>query len=263
MTPQNYKYCAVEQQGSLLLVTINRPEVRNALHPPANDELDDIWNRFEEDAELRIAIVTGAEDKAFSAGNDLKYQAAGHDMWVPDSGLGGLTSRFNMTKPVIAAVNGAALGGGLEIALACDLIVAAEHATFGLPEPRVGLAALAGGLHRLPRAIGIKPAMSMILTAAPVTAQRAYELGLVCQVTPAKDLLDAAKALATGMSACSPMALRASKDAVLRSMDHSSLAEAVNAQLSYPGIAALFRSHDIQEGPRAFAEKRAPQWRME
>ena len=263
MSPQTYQYCSAERDGHLLVVTINRPEVRNALHPPANDELHEIWNGYEEDDELRIAIVTGAGDKAFSAGNDLKYQAAGHEMWLPESGLGGLTSRFDMTKPLIAAVNGVALGGGFEVALCCDVIVAAEHARFGLPEPRVGLAALAGGLHRLPRAIGVKAAMGMILTAEPVSAQRGYELGFVHQLVPAESLMDTARALAETMMACSPMALRASKDAVLRSMDQHTLREAVSEQLAYPGIAALLRSHDVQEGPRAFAEKRAPQWRSE
>ena len=256
------QYCTEERDGHLLVVTINRPEVRNALHPPANDELDGIWNRYADDPELRAAILTGAGDKAFSAGNDLKYQAAGNEMWAPDSGMAGLTSRFDLAKPLIAAVNGAALGGGFEVALACDVIVAAEHATFGLPEPRVGLAAMAGGLHRLPRAIGVKPAMAMILTAEPIGAKRAHALGLVHQVVPSDELMDAAKALAATMMACSPTALRASKDAALRGLDRN-LSEAIAEQFDYPGLSALLASHDIREGPRAFAEKRAPRWRSE
>src|SRR5258707_1364648 len=137
----SYEFCKVEREGRLTIVTMNRPEVMNALHPPANFELARVVDAFAQDTEQWVAIVTGAGDKAFSAGNDLKYQAAGNAITVPPTGFAGLTSRFDLNKPVIAAVNGLAMGGGFEIALACDLIVAAETAIFALPEPRVGLAA--------------------------------------------------------------------------------------------------------------------------
>ncbi len=145
------EFCNVEREGPLTIVTINRPKVMNSLHPPANTELGQVFDEFAEDPEQWVAIITGAGDRAFSAGNDLKYQASGGKMWSVKSGFGGLTSRFDNVKPIIAAVNGVAMGGGFEIALACDLIIASENATFALPEPRVGLAALAGGVHRLPR----------------------------------------------------------------------------------------------------------------
>ncbi len=160
----DYQYLKVEREGPLTIVTINRPEVYNALHPPAHWEFDKVFTEFRDDPEQWIAIVTGAGDKAFSAGNDLKYQAAGGPRHRPDTGFAGITNRYDLTKPVIAAVNGWAMGGGFETALACDLIITAENATFALPEPRVGLAAGAGGIHRLPRHIPFKQAMGMILT---------------------------------------------------------------------------------------------------
>src|SRR6185436_4585068 len=154
-----------EKKGRIAYITINRPEVMNALHPPANQELSQAFDDFAADAESWVAIITGAGEKAFSAGNDLKFQAQ-HGMGsvtMGNGGFGGLTARFDLFKPVIAAVNGLALGGGFEIALAADIIVAADHARFGLPEPKVGLAALAGGMHRLPRQVPLKVAMGMML----------------------------------------------------------------------------------------------------
>ena len=164
------EFCTAERDGHLLIVTINRPERMNALHPPANFELEGIFNDFAADPDLWVAIITGAGDRAFSAGNDLRWQAEGNKLEVPATGFAGLTARFDLAKPVIAAVNGVAMGGGFEIALACDLIIASDNAKFALPEPKVGLAALAGGLHRLPRQIGVKQAMGMILTGRQVPA---------------------------------------------------------------------------------------------
>ena len=160
-------------------------------------------------------IVTGAGERAFSAGNDLKRQAGGGEMRSPPSGFAGLTSRFDLAKPLIAAVNGVAMGGGFEIALACDLIIASEIAVFALPEPRVGLAALAGGLHRLPRAIGMKRAMGMILTGRRVGAVKGTELGFVNEVVAPGDLMAAAPALGPQIGEASPMSVRASKATVL------------------------------------------------
>jgi crotonobetainyl-CoA hydratase len=135
----NYQFCRVEREGPLSIVTFNRPEVLNALHPPAHYELAHIFDIFAADPDQAVCIVTGTGKRAFSAGNDLKYQASGGRMTLPPTGFAGLTSRFDLNKPVIAAVNGFALGGGFEIALACDLVVASESAVFALPEPRVGL----------------------------------------------------------------------------------------------------------------------------
>jgi crotonobetainyl-CoA hydratase len=252
------EFCKTERDGRLLVVTLNRPDVMNALHPAANFELAKVFDDFASDPELWVAIVTGAGERAFSAGNDLKFQAGGGDMRQPRSGFAGLTSRFDLVKPVIAAVNGVAMGGGFEIALACDLIVASERAVFALPEPRVGLAALAGGLHRLPRAIGTKRALGMILTGRRVSAKEGYDLGFVNEVVPHAELMPAAKRWAAQILECSPLSVRASKEAVLRGFNLD-LQAALEAR--YDGIAAMARSEDFVEGPRAFAQKRPPQWK--
>jgi crotonobetainyl-CoA hydratase len=182
-------------------------------------------------------------------------------MSMPASGFAGLCSRFDLDKPLIAAVNGLAMGGGFEIALACDIIVAADTATFALPEPRVGLAALAGGLHRLPRTIGDKRALGMILTARRVSAKEGKELGFVNEIAPAGGALDAAKKLAAQILELSPMSIRASKQAVYHGLAEPSVQAALKAQAKYPAVAAMFRSEDLVEGPMAFAQKRAPQWK--
>ena len=186
------EYSYTEREGHVLTVTLNRPERMNALHSPAHFELDEIFNDFETDPDLWVCILTGAGDRAFSAGNDLKFQAEGGTRDRPKSGFGGITERFDRTKPMIAAVNGVAMGGGFELALACDVIIAAENARFALPEPRVGLAALAGGLHRLPRAIPQKKAMGMILTGRHVPAAEGLDIGFVTELVPEGAALSAA-----------------------------------------------------------------------
>jgi enoyl-CoA hydratase/carnithine racemase len=257
----DHQFCRIEREGRLLIVTLNRPEVMNALHRPAHFELDQVFHDFAADPELWIAIVTGAGDKAFSAGNDLKYQAAGNPTGHPPSGFAGITQRLDLVKPVIAAVNGVAMGGGFEIALACDLIIAAENAVFALPEPRVGLAALAGGLHRLPRMIPLKQAMGMILTGRRVSAREGLALGFVNEVVPEGQALAGARRWAEQILECSPMSIRASKETVYRSLDTAGgIAAAYQAQREYPAVVALTRSEDRVEGPKAFAEKRKPRW---
>src|SRR5215475_10088058 len=223
------EFCKVERDGRLLLVTMNRPEVLNALHPPANFELEKVFDDFAADPELWVAILTGAGDRAFSAGNDLKYQASmDGKVEIASRGFGGLTSRFDLSKPVIAAVNGVAMGGGFEIALACDLVVAAESAVFALPEPRVGLAALAGGVYRLPRQIGMKRAMAMMLTGRRVSAREGLALGFVNEVVPGPELLAAARRWAAEILECAPLSVRATKEAALAGEGHP-LAEAMAA----------------------------------
>jgi enoyl-CoA hydratase/carnithine racemase len=256
-----YEFCKVEQDGKLLLVTLNRPDVMNALHPPSHVELDDVFNNFAANPDLWVAIVTGAGDRAFSAGNDLKFQASngGKRVKTPDSGFAGLTSRFDLNKPVIAAVNGVAMGGGFEIALACDLIIASDNALFALPEPRVGLAALAGGVHRLPRQIGQKQALGMILTGRRVPAEEGRQLGFVNEVVPQAELMETAKKWAAQIIECSPMSIRASKEAVYRGLDSADLADAMAGR--YDAVTAMAKSEDFIEGPLAFSEKRPPQWK--
>ena len=256
-----YEFIKVERDGPITTLTLNRPEVMNAMHSHAHHEMDEAVNAFAADPDQWVGIVTGAGDRAFSAGNDLKWQATGGKMGSPPSGFAGLTSRFDLKKPLIAAVNGVAMGGGFEIALACDLIIAAEGAIFALPEPRVGLAALAGGLHRLPRAIGVKRAMGMILTGRRVSAREGLELGFVNEVTSKEDLLPAARRWAALIGECGPMSIRASKEAVMRGLDEPSLESALRGQAKYEAVAALFKSEDFVEGPLAFSQKRAPNWK--
>lgn len=255
-----YKFVDVKRNGRITVVTLNRPEVMNALHTDAHFELHDVFDAFAADPEQWLAIVTGAGDRAFSAGNDLKWQAAGGKRGWNTSGFAGLTARFDCDKPIIAAVNGVAMGGGFEIALACDLIIAAENATFALPEPRVGLAALAGGLHRLPRQIGLKRAMGMILTARHVSAREGYELGFVNEVVPKGDALKAAERWAETICQNSPMSIRASKQTINKGMNVS-LEQAIAEQRDYPAVKAMAASEDYVEGPKAFSEKRPPQWK--
>jgi len=256
-----YEFCKVAREGRLTVVTLNRPEVMNALHAEAHEELAQVFDDFAADPEQWVAIVTGAGERAFSAGNDLKVTAAGGRKPWPKSGFGGLTQRFDLDKPVIAAVNGIAMGGGFEIALACDLIVAADTAVFALPEPRVGLAALAGGLHRLPREIGTKRALGMILTGRRVSADEGKMLGFVNEVVPAAELTAAARRWADQIMEASPMSVRASKQAVYRGLGEPTLEDALKNQMRYPAVAALFASDDFKEGPQAFAQKRKPAWK--
>lgn len=259
------QYSKVERDGHLMVVTINRPEVYNALHPMANHELSDAFDAFAADPELWVAIITGAGDKAFCAGNDLKYHAAqraktGERPQHPPKGFGGLTHRFDLAKPVIAAVNGVAMGGGFEIALACDLIIASDRATFALPEPRVGLAAGAGGLQRLSRQIGLKQAMGMMLTGRRVSAEEGERLGFVTAVATHDQLMIEARRWAAEILECSPMSIRATKQVVMRSLDVPAI-EMATHNLDYPAYVDMTRSEDTVEGPLAFAEKRKPVWK--
>jgi crotonobetainyl-CoA hydratase len=253
------KHISVERKGPVTVVTLSRPEVMNALNTDAHYELHEAFDAFAADPDQWVAIVTGAGERAFCAGHDLKTQAAGTHRGTPASGFGGITSRFDLIKPVIAAVNGVAMGGGFEIALACDLIIASESAVFALPEPRVGLAALAGGVHRLPRQIGLKRAMGMILTARRVSAREGYELGFVNEVVAPAELMTAAQRWADMICQNSPMSIRASKDAVHLGL-RVPLEQAIGEQSQYPAVRALQASQDHIEGPRAFAEKRPPRW---
>ncbi len=253
------KFSKVTRKGPVTIVTLSRPEVYNALHTDAHFELNTVFDDFSADPEQWVAIVTGAGDKAFCAGNDLKWQAAGGKRGWAAGGFAGLTSRFECDKPLIAAVNGVAMGGGFEIALACDLIIAAENPTFALPEPRVGLAALAGGVHRLPRQIGLKRAMGMILTARHVSAREGHELGFVNEVVPAGEALAAAERWADTICKNSPMSIRASKQAIQKGLSVS-LEQAIAEQREYPAVKAMAASQDYIEGPKAFSEKRPPKW---
>ena len=248
--------------GHVLTITINRPDSRNALDSDANYELSAVFDRFDADPDLWLAIVTGSGDRAFCAGADLKQAAAGYKSdrpVVPATGFGGLTARFDRSKPVIAAVNGVATGGGFELALACDIILASDNASFGLTEPRLGLAAIAGGIQRLTREIGSKRANMMLLTGRIVSAPEGEALGFVSKVVPQAELMDQVRALAEEMLKCSPTSLRVTR-AIAAAMDGKSIAEAMEAMTGLPAYKAMLASPDLQEGPRAFTERRIPLW---
>lgn len=259
-----YELITVEKKEHLTIVTINRPEVMNAISPPTSVELDTAFNEFDADPDAWVCIVTGAGDRAFSAGNDLKYQAQhgaeamGKIMKGVKGGFGGNTARFDCFKPFIAAVNGLALGGGFEIALACDIILAAETASFGFPEPRVGLMPGAGGVHRLPRQIPYHVAMGMIMTSKRITAQEALQYGIVSEVVPLEKLMETAEAWASEVMKGAPLSIRASKEAAVKGIDMP--LEKALATL-FPGVEKMYASEDFIEGPKAFAEKRPPQWK--
>jgi dehydration protein DpgD len=260
------KYCRYEKEGHLARITITRPAVMNALHQFAHAELNGVWDDFATDDDLWVAVLTGEGDRAFSAGNDLKYSAELSKMdpkdrpklaHHPSQGFGGITSRFNLSKPIIARVNGFALGGGLEMALACDIIIAADHAYLGLPEPKVGLIAGAMGVHRLPRQIPLKAAMGYMLTGRHISAQRAYELGLVSEVVPLGELDDTVQMYVDDILKCAPLSVRSTKETAMNGL---SIGLSEVSEVSFPQEARRRQSPDAIEGPRAFAEKRSPNW---
>lgn len=262
-----FEFVRREKRDHILTVTINRPESMNALHPPASREMAAIWDEFEADEDAWVAIVTGAGDRAFSAGMDLRWRAAANAAGEPQTtsasqakgGFGGLTNpaERQLWKPIIAAVNGYALGGGCELALACDIIIAADTARFGLPEPTRGILAGAGGMHRLPRAIPLKIAMGYMLTGKHMTAQEAAGWGLVNEVVPAAELMSTAVRWAREIMECAPLAVRATKQAALLGLDMP-LGDAMNTR--FPEQERALASQDAKEGPQAFAEKRKPVW---
>jgi len=254
-----YAFITVEQAGRVTIVTINRPEAHNALHAEARVELARAFDAFEADDEQWVAILTGAGLKAFCAGHDLKSPMPLSSADLPPSGFGGITSRLELTKPVIAAVNGLAMGGGFEIALACDIVVAAQNAAFALPEVRVGLAALGGGILRLPREIGLKRAMGLMLTGRRRSAAEGLSLGFVNEVVET-DVLAGAMRWAEEIIACSPMSVRATKQTALQGLNEP-LVTALEAQWAYPAVRRMLDSEDAAEGPSAFAAKRAPNWK--
>ncbi len=259
-TEHTYRFIRLEHDGTILTITIDRPEVLNALHLEAHVELSRAFDLYAADPKLRVAIITGAGERAFCVGTDLKSLAQTGDYEYPRGGFAGITKRFDLWKPLIAAVNGLCLGGGVEIVAACDLAVAAEHAEFALPEPLVGLAALGGGaLQRFARQMPMKHAMWLALTGRRIPADEARRISLVNEVVGKGTVLARAKAIAHDMLACAPLALEASKQVMLQSVSEPDLEAAMRRK--YPAAERMLASEDAKEGPRAFAEKRKPQWR--
>lgn len=255
----DYRFVRYEACGEVVTITISRPEVLNALHPEGHAEMAAALDRYAADDHLRVAIVTGAGERAFCVGTDLKALAANGDHGKPATGFAGITHRFDLWKPVIAAINGLCLGGGVEIVSACDLALAADDAQFALPEPRVGLAALGGGLlQRLPRQMAMKDVNWLVLTGQRIDAHEARRIGLINQVVPRTELMDRARALAQDLLACAPLALQASKQVMQQSLAEPDLAAAMARR--YEAAERMLASEDAVEGPRAFAEKRRPNW---
>jgi len=254
-----FQFCTVERSDHILTITLNRPEVLNAMNPAAHFELNEVFDLYANDPEMRVAIITGTGDRAFCVGTDLKELSRTNDHRKPPGGFCGITTRFDLYKPVIAAVNGLCLGGGAEIVAACDLAIASEHAEFGLVEPRVGLAALGGGaLQRLAREMPMKDAMMMILTGKRISAQEALRTSFINQVVPKTELMTAARALANEILECAPLVVQASKQVMLQSLQTPDLEKAMKAR--YDLAEQMLKSQDAVEGPLAFAEKRPPKW---
>ncbi len=258
-----YEFLSYEKRGRIAYITINRPERLNALHAAANAEMRAAFTEFRDDPEAWIVILTGTGERSFSAGNDLRVTAEADQSserpapTAVRASFGGITSGFDCWKPIIAAVNGYALGGGLELAMSCDVIVAADHAELGLPEPRVGLVAAASGVHRLPRHVPHKIAMGMMLTGRRIKAQEALRIGLVNEVVPLSDLMPTAERWASEMLECAPMSLRASKQMALQGLGWPL---DIAHSRSYSEQHRMAASADRIEGPRAFSEKRKPNW---
>lgn len=246
-----------ERRGHLEILTINRPEARNAINPEVTLAMSAAFDTLERDDDCWVVVLTGAGDKSFSAGMDLKSFASGEGAGIIDANGFGSITRRRFPKPIIAAVNGACLAGGCEIMLSCDLVVAAEHATFGIPEVKRGLIAGAGGLIRLPRRVPRAIALQLALTGEPIDATRALQVGLVNRVVPAARLMEEAVALAELIAENAPLAVRCSKKVMLGSAD---LAEAEAWALNDGTFAEIFTSADAMEGAVAFAEKRKPNW---
>lgn len=254
----------LERRGHVALITLNRPEAMNAVNSALSIAVGAAIEELAGDPELRVGVITGA-GRAFCAGADLKELARGNNIGDPDHpeyGFAGLMQHF-VDKPLIAAVNGFALGGGTEIVLACDLAVMSAEASLGLPEVKRGLIAAAGGLLRLPRQIPPKIALEMALTGTPINATAAAHWGLVNHVVPAEQVLTAALELAETIAANAPLAVRASKRIMHRVNDFGSDWDTPIWDMSMQQAVPVFVSKDAIEGPRAFAEKREPNWRGE
>jgi len=246
-----------ETKDHVAIITMNRPEARNAINGAMATGIEAALDRYETDESLWAAVLTGS-GTVFCAGADLKEIAAGNagSTATQKGGFAGIVHR-ERNKPLIAAVHGPALAGGCEIVLSCDLIVASDEALFGLPEVKRSLIAVAGALFRLPRAIGMTQAMEVILTGEPLTAARAYELGLVNRLVQPDQVLDEALLLARKIASNAPLAVQASRNLAARAF---SADEATLWREGFEAFQRNMRTEDAQEGPRAFIEKRAPRW---
>ena len=243
-------------------ITIKRPERLNVIDSSASRELEAIWSELEADASVHVIVLTGEGEKAFCAGADLKednQSKTSLEYWAEDrpGGFGGIALRKTLNKPVIARVNGMAVGGGFEMVMGCDIVVAADHATFSLPEPLVGRLPLDGGMVLLPRLIPRKIAMGMLLTGRKITASEAESYGLCNEVVSSEQLDNAVENWIELILRCSPVALRAIKDSIIKT-EHLTVEDAQALRL--PSVIQALDSNDALEGVKAFREKRSPKW---
>ncbi|MFR9672955.1 enoyl-CoA hydratase-related protein [Streptomyces sp. TR06-5] len=250
------------RDGHVARVTIDRPAVLNAVDAKSAARLGEIWDEIEADPEVRVVVVTGGGDRSFCVGADMSAEAVertGLEYWadLDPNGFGGLALRTSLDVPVIARVNGYALGGGMEMVLGCDIVVAAEHARFGLTEPRVGRIPLDGGVFQLVRRVPHTAAMGMLLTGRKVPAAEMRAMGLVNEVVPREELDAAVDRWVGDVLACAPTSLRAVKQMVQRG---ARLSPQDAHALRTPALMAALDSEDAAEGVRAFQEKRAPRW---
>jgi len=255
----SYDFITTERRDHILIVTLNRPDVYNAVHADMHHELAACWDAFAADDDLWVAVLTGAGDKAFCAGNDLKVTATGGTArGMPETGFSGLSSRFDLEKPIIAAVNGFAMGGGFETALSCDIIIASERAKFALPEVKVGFFASASGVQRLSRYIGRLAAQELMLTGRTIEAAEALRLGCCNEVVPHDQVLSRALELADHICTVSPSSVKATK----RILNSMAVAEGLPESLTYSREVQrdLAKTEDFAEGVRAFVEKRPATW---
>jgi crotonobetainyl-CoA hydratase len=260
----SYEFISVTTENHITRITFERPEVLNAINPKMHFELQEALDTFAAADDQYICVLRGRGGRAFCAGSDLKAIAASKDPKAreyPKNGYAGLIERFDLDKPIIAAVEGIAYGGGFEVALACDIIIATENSRFSLPEPLVGAVALGGGLHRLARQIGLKKAMGLILSSDNVDAEEGERLGFVNEVVAPYAMEEAVDRWCEMILRGSPHAIRASKSTVMKSLDEPSLEAAIKNQKDYPAFKEWYQSDDRIEGPRAFAEKRKPDWK--
>ena len=258
-----YDNILFEEKGHLAYVTLNRPERRNAIDPATSAELKDAFEAFKADDDLWVAILTGAGDKAFSAGADLlamsqSLSGGGGDSGAMTAAFAGITRGYECWKPIIAAIHGYCLAGGLELALSCDIRIAADNAQFGLPEPKRAIIPGATGTQRLPRAVPLAFAMELLLTGDRFDAETALRFGLVSRVVPREQLMETAEAIAQSILKNGPLAVRYIKQAAMQGREMS-FEDGIRLESELAG--KVFRTEDAREGPLAFAQKREPQYK--
>ena len=251
----NYKNIKTSINKHLLEIYINRPDKMNAINPETSMELKHIFEQFKSNDNLKVAILSGSGEKAFSAGNDLKHIRSDSDPKVP---FGGITSDYICYKPIIAAINGFALGGGLEIALSCDILIASDKSTFGFPEPKVGLFAGAGGAAKLAKLLPQKLALSLLLTGKLINSTEAKNIGLISEIVPAKDILNRAREIANEILKCSPLAISATKQIIYN--EYPTDYDPDDIEKKYSEVIKLRDSNHFNIGKKAFANKEDPAW---